>query len=147
MPVFEFDVNSLVGATFPEIAAITTLIGSATAESLLLGNKGASGLPWAAMSLFGIMSVIKASIAASTPNWMKDALGVRNAAVERVVGLSLNLSSTFMDREDKARKSLGEPLGISCQMKQVFHIHVDPGGWTDATVLVIAAERREKCQF
>jgi hypothetical protein len=90
---------------------------------LILGNKGASGLAWATMSLFGIMSVIQACIAASTPNFVKDSLGVRNAAVEAVVGLSLTVTSIRMDRERKARRTLGEPIGITCQQSKVLHIH------------------------
>ena len=134
------DANALFSATFPEIAAITTLVGSTTAESLILGSKGASGLPWATMSMFGIMSVIKACIAASTPNWMKDALGVRNDVVEEVVGLSLNLASIHMDREDKARIRLGEPIGITCQLSKVLQIHT----YWSTGLTRLSAEKRGK---
>ena len=53
-------VSSLnLGGGLIEIAALTALIGSTTAESLVLGNKGAAGLVWGTMSIFGALSVIR----------------------------------------------------------------------------------------
>jgi hypothetical protein len=75
-----------------EIAAVTTLIGSSTAESLILGSRGASGVLWASMSVFGIFSVIRGAITAATPNWLRETLGVRNAAIEQIIGSEFDLS-------------------------------------------------------
>jgi len=58
-----------------EISALTALIGATIAEALVLGEQGAAGMPWAAMSSFGIVFLIKACIAASTPGWLRDSLG------------------------------------------------------------------------
>ncbi len=74
-----------------EIAPLTVLIGATTAQSLILGSKGAAGLPWAAMSSFGSIFLAKACIAASTPAWLRDTLGVRNSYSDAAVGVSLDL--------------------------------------------------------
>lgn len=97
-----------------EIAALTTLIGSTTSESLTLGSRGAAGMPWAAISAFGSFSIIKACIAAATPGWLRETLGVRSSCTDSAVGLSLNLLSKRMDREDRARKILGHADAIMC---------------------------------
>ncbi|KAG4411944.1 hypothetical protein IFR04_014918 [Cadophora malorum] len=103
-----------IGGGLVEIAALTALIGSATAESLTLGNKGAPGLAWAASSTFGALSVIKACVAGATPGWLRDSLGVRNTATDLAIGLSFDLDSRYKDREDMARKNLGDPIGVMC---------------------------------
>jgi len=104
-----------IGNGLVEIAALTTMIGSVTAASLVLGNKGATGLPWAAVSSFGSLSVIKSCVAAATPGWLRETLGVRTSNVDSAVGLSLNLASKYNDREDLARKNLGDAIAITCQ--------------------------------
>ena len=54
------EVSSLnLGGGLIEIAAWTALIGSTREESLVLGNKGAAGLVWGTMSVFGALSVIR----------------------------------------------------------------------------------------
>jgi hypothetical protein len=108
-----------VGNGLIEIAALTALIGSATAESLTLGNKGAAGLAWAAMSTFGALSVVKACVAGATPGWLRETLGVRNDATDSAIGLSLDLNSGYRNREDMARKNLGEAVGVTCERQRV----------------------------
>ena len=108
-----------VGSGLIEIAALTALIGSATAESLTLGNKGAAGLAWAAMSTFGALSVVKACVAGATPGWLRETLGVRNDATDSAIGLSLDLNSGYRNREDIARKNLGEAVGVTCERQRV----------------------------
>jgi hypothetical protein len=103
-----------IGNGIVEIAALTAMIGSVTAASLILGNKGAAGLPWAAISLFGVISVIKNCIAGATPGWLRETLGVRTSHVDSAIGLSLNLESKYNDREDLARKDLGDAIAITC---------------------------------
>jgi hypothetical protein len=70
------------------------------------------------MSTFGSLSVLKACVAASTPNWLRETLGVRNATTDAAVGLSLNLSSIYMDREDMARKNLKSAVGVTCERRK-----------------------------
>jgi hypothetical protein len=108
-----------VGSGLIEIAALTALIGSATAESLTLGNKGAAGLAWAAMSTFGALSVVKACVAGATPGWLRETLGVRNDATDSAIGLSLDLNSGYRNREDMASKNLGEAVGVTCERQRV----------------------------
>jgi hypothetical protein len=90
-----------------EIAALTALIGSTTAESLVLGSRGAAGLPWASLSAFGSLFLIRACIAAATPSWLRDTLGVRNPSCDATVGLSLNLR-----RASKGTKTVADAVGI-----------------------------------
>jgi hypothetical protein len=90
-----------------EIAALTALIGSTTAESLVLGSRGAAGLPWASSSAFGSLFLIRACIAAATPSWLKDTLGVRNPSCDATVGVSLNLR-----RASKGTKSVADAVGV-----------------------------------
>jgi hypothetical protein len=111
-------VSNTFGSGLIEITALTALIGSSTAEQLALGNRGAAGLAWVGMSTFGCSSIIRACVAGSTPNSLRDTLGVRNAAIDSAIGLNLDLSSTYMSREDLARKNLGETVGIMCENKK-----------------------------
>lgn len=67
-----------IGTGLVEIAALTALIGSDTSASLVIGDKGAPGLAWAAMSTFGILSVIKSCIAGAAPDWLRETMGVRS---------------------------------------------------------------------
>ena len=110
-----------LGSGLVEIAALTALIGSATAESLTLGNKGAPGLAWAASSTFGALSVVKACVAGATPGWLRDSLGVRNTTTDLAIGLSFDLESRYKDREDMARKNLGDPIGVMCEGYRVCY--------------------------
>jgi hypothetical protein len=85
-----------------EIAALTTLIGATTAQSLILGSRGAAGLPWAVMSIFGSIFVAKACVAASTLPRLRNTLGVRNGHSDAALGLSLGLERTTKGAVDFA---------------------------------------------
>ena len=95
-----------------EIAGLAALVGSSTAESLTLGNRGAPGLPWVAVSVFGSFSVVRTCVAAATPDWLRETLGVRNQSTDSSIGLSLNLRSKYMDREEMARRNMRDAIGI-----------------------------------
>jgi len=97
--------NAMTGLV--EIAALTALVGSVTAETLVLGSRGAAGLPWASLSAFGSLFLIKACIAAATPSWLRDTLGVRNLSSDAAVGLSLNL-----ERKYKGTKNVADAVGV-----------------------------------
>ena len=95
-----------------DIAALTALIGSTTAESLVLGDRGAVGMPWAALSTFGSLYLIKARIAAATPGWLRDTIGVRNSRCDSAVGLSVSLG-----RSTKRSEAYGDSVGAALRVK------------------------------
>lgn len=105
-----------IGSGLVEIAALTALVGSSTAGSLMLGNRGAVGLAWGAMSMFGILSMIKACIAAATPAWLRETMGVRSIEADDALGLSLMLGN----EEFKARNSMArDTVGIVSEIYKV----------------------------
>ena len=104
-----------LGGGLIEIAALTALIGSTTAESLVLGNKGAAGLVWGTMSVFGTLTIIRACISAATPDWLRDTLGVRAKEIDAAVGLALRLDQK--DRRGRAR--VGSAVGLACKVETV----------------------------
>jgi hypothetical protein len=108
--------NMNVGSGIVEIAALTALVGSTTAESLVLGCRGAAGMAWAAMSTFGSLFLIKACVAAATPGWLRDTIGVRNSQCDSAVGLSLSLN-----RHAKRHVLNGEAVGTSVFIREVRH--------------------------
>jgi hypothetical protein len=104
-----------IGNGLIEIAALTSLIGSATAQKLALGNKGPAGIVWATMTIFGGMSIVKSGIATVTPAWLRDSLGVRSSETDDAIGLSMNL-----DRKGiKHRVASSTAKGIECEIQNV----------------------------
>lgn len=77
-----------------EISALATLIGATNAEALALGLAAAVGLPWAPISTFGAVHVIKVSLAAVIPDRVREALGLRSKIVDSAVGMSLEIDNT-----------------------------------------------------
>jgi hypothetical protein len=73
-----------------DITTLTALIGSSTAASLMLGSRGAAGLPYAALSAFGTVSIIQVCISAATPAWLKGTLGVQNRDCDTIIGVTLD---------------------------------------------------------
>ena len=104
-----------LGGGLIEVAALTALIGSTTAESLILGNKGAAGLVWGTMSVFGALSITRACISAATPDWLRDTLGVRAKDIDAAIGLALRLDQK--DRRGRARA--GGAVGLACKIETV----------------------------
>ena len=102
-----------LGGGLIEIGALTALIGSTTAASLVLGNKGAAGLLWGTMSIFGALSVIKACVAAATPDWLRETLGVRNREADAAIGLSLDLDSKSLQKKSRVT---GGAVGVACKV-------------------------------
>ncbi|EEQ33790.1 uncharacterized protein MCYG_06609 [Microsporum canis CBS 113480] len=101
-------INLNIGGGIVEIAALTALIGATTGESLILGSRGAAGLPWAAMSLFGTPFLIRACISARTPTWLREMIGVKNAKCDTMVGMSSRIERVA--RSDVTQKNIA---GIS----------------------------------
>lgn len=104
-----------MGGSLIEIAALTALIGSTTAESLVLGNKGAGGLLWGTMSIFGALSVIKACLAAATPDWLRETPGVRSKEIDGAIGVSLNLDKSTAH---SIRRGISA-VGVACKIRMV----------------------------
>ncbi|KAF8580701.1 hypothetical protein K439DRAFT_1619637 [Ramaria rubella] len=115
--------RSTIGNGLVDITALTTLIGSSTAESLILGERGFGGLAWATTSAFGALSVIKGCIAGASANWLRETLGIRNGISDNALGLSL-LLNRGMGVHQKSRRNLGEAQGIMCRkVKVMFATH------------------------
>ncbi|KAJ6558297.1 hypothetical protein B0H19DRAFT_1261823 [Mycena capillaripes] len=98
-----------------EVGALTALVGSSVAESLVLGNRGGAGIAWAATSSFGTISVIKACFCGASSSWLRETLGIRTPSSDLAVGLELPYEST---RAAKVRRNMGEPLAIFCHAIQ-----------------------------
>ncbi|KAJ7496527.1 hypothetical protein FB451DRAFT_1208001 [Mycena latifolia] len=94
-----------------EISALTALVGSSVAESLILGNRGAAGIAWAATSAFGTISVVKACFCGANSGWLRETLGIRTGSSDLAVGLELPHDSA---RAAKVRRNIGEPMAIFC---------------------------------
>lgn len=92
-----------------EISALATLIGATNAEALALGLAAAPGLPWAPISTFGAVHVIKVSLAAVMSDRIRQALGLRSTAVDSAVGMSLEIDST---KQAPHNADSGAPCGI-----------------------------------
>ncbi|KAJ3501236.1 hypothetical protein NLJ89_g9431 [Agrocybe chaxingu] len=107
-PSVSFD-NGLV-----EISALTTLIGSSAAASLVLGSRGPTGLAWAATSAFCTIAVVKACISGAIPGWLQETIGVRSSASDLAVGLQLDLGSNSYGAK-RVRKTLDRPIAIQCR--------------------------------
>lgn len=107
-----------IGNGLINIAALTALVGSSTVESLVLGNRGAAGLPWAALSIFGSLSVLKACVTGASPGWLRETIGARNSLSDSILGMSLDLVQNLRG-ESKARRNVGEAIGIVCKKQAV----------------------------
>ncbi|KAH0559924.1 hypothetical protein GP486_003555 [Trichoglossum hirsutum] len=89
-----------------ELSALATLIGSTSAETLTLGLKGASGLPWAAMSFFGILENAKVNLAAAVPYRVREAFGLRITQADLAVGLDFPVDIRKEWRSDEQGTSV-----------------------------------------
>ena len=116
-----------LGGGLIEIGALTALIGSTTAASLVLGNKGAAGLLWGTMSIFGALSVIKACVAAATPDWLRETLGVRDKETDAAIGLSLDLDSRSLQKKSRGTGAVGLAckVGVRGLVSENAHITSD----------------------
>ncbi|KAJ7478683.1 hypothetical protein B0H11DRAFT_2234146 [Mycena galericulata] len=98
-----------------EVGALTALVGSSVAESLVLGNRGAAGIAWAPTSSFGTISIIKACFCGASSGWLRETLGIRTASSDLAVGLELPHDSK---RAAKVGRNIGDPLAIFCHASQ-----------------------------
>lgn len=109
------------GSSLIDFTALTTLIGSAAAESLILGNQGAAGVAWATMSAFGLAWVIRACISAASPGWLRETMGIRTHISDLAVGMELS-SSSFARAAAKTKRINGAsgPLGFVIESSEAL---------------------------
>ena len=101
------------GNNLIEIGALTTLVGSTIAETLVLGDRGSAGLVW---GTFRASSIIKACISGASSGWLRALLGLRNKASDVAMGLDLDLARDSRGAI-KMRSNCDVPLGVSCDSK------------------------------
>lgn len=106
--------NFTLGNGMLEIAALTALIGSSTAAYLALGNQGPVGLPWASLSAFGVLSVVRTCLVGATPDWLRETLGINTATSSATLGVALDLRRN-MRGAAKAKREANDPKGIICK--------------------------------
>ncbi|KAJ7802497.1 hypothetical protein B0H14DRAFT_2892144 [Mycena olivaceomarginata] len=78
-----------------EVSALTALVGSSVAESMVLGNRG-SGV----------------CCSAASSGWLRETLGIRTPSCDSAVGMYLSHDSA---RASKLRRSIGEPIALFCR--------------------------------
>lgn len=73
------------------------------------------------MSTFGALSVVKACLAASVPEVLRETFGLRNAATDGAVGLrrDLRMGGKATAGQVKERRELGVAAAVACMGKQV----------------------------
>jgi hypothetical protein len=108
-----------------EISAVATLIGAPIAESFTVGLKSAACLPWASISSFGLLHVAKAALAAAVPDWLREALGLKNENVEAAIGLCLPL---YEEKQARSRVDLGDIKAIGIDYDDDSNHDVDTDG-------------------
>ena len=92
-PTSAFSFNLQVpnfGNGFVDLTMLTTLVGPAAAETLVLGNHGAAGLAWAAMSAFGTGRVISACLSGACAPWLREIMGLRSKLIDSSLGMELS---------------------------------------------------------
>ncbi|PPQ98315.1 hypothetical protein CVT26_013634 [Gymnopilus dilepis] len=115
LPSFNFG-NGLV-----EVSALTTLVGSRIAATLVLGKKGPAGLVLGTMSAFGSSSIVKACASGASPGWLRQMLNLRAGISDSAVGMDLPLSPSSRITH-MVRSGLPDPLGVSCNAERLGNV-------------------------
>lgn len=113
-----------VGGGLVEISAVATIIGAPIAEALMHGLKGACGMVWAPVSCFGQIHVAKACLSASVPDWLREAMGLRNGVVDKAIGVMLPIDQA---KQSKNRVDLGDACAIRVASQRSNDIAVFDG--------------------
>src|SRR2546430_281327 len=121
-----------VGGGLVEISAISTIIGAPTAEALTHGHKAAAGMAWSPTSCFGAIHITKACLAASIPDSLRDAMGLRNQFVDSAIGVMLHINRF---KQARNRVDLGDACAIRVSATHGHHI------WTDKAMLAAESSR------
>ncbi|KAL4888805.1 hypothetical protein BDV59DRAFT_196169 [Aspergillus ambiguus] len=98
-----------LGGSLVEISAVSTIIGAPIAEALIHGLKAACGIVWAPMSCFGVIHVVKACLAASAPDFLRESMGLRNQFVDDAIGVVLPVNRF---KQARSRMDLGDACAI-----------------------------------
>src|SRR5271156_4569141 len=99
----------VLGRGLLEVSLIAALLGTTVAERLTLGYKGAGGLAWSSVSIFGAVHVAKVAVAASLSDWYRESLGLRNAIIDASVGLVTRVDEL---KGPQHRSEWGNPVAI-----------------------------------
>ncbi|KAF8810446.1 hypothetical protein BYT27DRAFT_7186519 [Phlegmacium glaucopus] len=107
------------GNGFVELAMLTTLVGPATAETMILGNHGAAGLAWATMSAFGTGRVISACLSGACAPWLREIMGLRSKITDSSLGMELS-SNTNSNVANiiRSRYAADGPLALSVDSRE-----------------------------
>ena len=135
------------GNAFVELSVLTTFISSSVAESLILGNEGAAGVAWAAMSAFGLMNVVKTCVGAASAGWLRTVIGARSENTDVAVGLEV-ASSQRGRGAMKVRRSYGErgPSGLSVDTSVFLNSVTLFTGFCNSHVLMAVPRHRDASQ-
>ena len=121
-PTSTFSVNLQVpnfGNGFVELAILTTLVGPAAAEALVLGNHGAAGLAWASMSAFGIGRVISACLSGACAPWLREIMGLRSKLIDSSLGMELSSNvNRNITKIIRSRYASEGPLALSMDSRE-----------------------------
>lgn len=109
------------GSSFIDFTALTNLIGSTAAESLILGNHGAGGVAWATTSAFGLALVIRACISGATPGWLRETIGIRTPVSETAVGMELSSDALYRVAAKARENNTSGPLGFTIEASEALH--------------------------
>lgn len=88
------------------------------AKELIMGNRGAAGLAWATTTTVGSLAAMKTCLAAAAPDWLREALLLRDATIDAAIGFTSNVS-----RPSKRRVARAKALGIVSK-RQVLTISI-----------------------
>ncbi|KAL8647016.1 MAG: hypothetical protein Q9210_005805 [Variospora velana] len=112
MPYLDTELRKPCQSTEEETLARNREVHRRHSESLVLGNRGAAGLLRGTMSILGALSVIKACVAAATPGWPCETIGVWSKETGGALGIALTLD----DRSLRSRRNAVGVCGVSCEI-------------------------------
>ena len=119
-PPFSFNLQVPdFGNGFVELAMLTTLIGPAAAETLVLWNHGAAGLAWATMSAFGTGRVIRACLSGACAPWLREITGLRSKLIDSSLGMELSSNTNSnITNIIRSRYVAEGPLALSMDSRE-----------------------------
>ena len=121
-PTFGFSFNLQVpnfGNGFVELAMLTTLVGPAAAETLVLGNHGAAGLAWATMSASGTGRVVRACLSGACALWLREIMGLRSNVTDSSLGMELSSNANSnITSIIRSRYAVEGPLALSVDSRE-----------------------------
>ena len=98
---------------------LTTLLGPAAAETLVLGNHGAAGLAWATMSAFGTGRVISSCLSGACAPWLREIMGLRSKLIDSLLGMELSSKANGnITNIIRSRYAVEGPLTLSVDSRE-----------------------------